>query len=607
MDGIPSCLGEEHAASFRARMLDLVGEHEHLRTVALKTLRDQSAQAQRATEVPQDHSSRCGTRAKRPRDDYGTCGDEHAASVDSCKIGIGVDPVNLKGAGIAEVATQLTECLDTALECLGSLDEPESKAEVRWIANMRRDLDRAMEQANSLTEGIVQGLEEPSDAAVLKGGIDMVRQVEEEVTNVGDCKSSLTRRVRSGKFEILSATVIVLNAVAMGISTDHNIDNMQGADSEILSWLEITFFLFYAIEVILRIVAFGRRFFIGPDWRWNWFDMFLVVMPTYEWLQTKFLEEGAANILNLSVLRMLRLLKMMKLLRIIRLMRMFKELRLLLTSILGSVNAMSWALLLIFLMSYMASVCFVNVCTMYVQDNLNDASLSTRSAIEEHWNSVGKGMNTLFAATTGGMDWLEAAEPLHDAGFIFYYLFILYIAFFMFVILNTVTSLFVEQIMECAQNDQEAMVQKELETTRQCIKELKSLFQTINGDEEGGTISFAEFCQHADHPQLIAFAAAVGIDISDTKEFFSILSNDGEWEVDSEAFVVGCIKLKGQAQRIDVQAILQFVKKSHTRIEEMWLLLHSGFIHAKANHHEHNHISQAAKVELPDQRASLAL
>merc|ERR1719265_1268164 len=53
-----------------------------------------------------------------------------------------------------------------------------------------------------------------------------------------------------------------------------------------------------------------------------------------------------------------------------------------------------------------------------------------------------------------------------------------------------------------------------------------------------------------------AFAQSLEIDTSDTKQFFCILSDHGKRTVDIETFVVGCIKLKGQAKSMDLMDLV---------------------------------------------------
>merc|ERR1712146_774902 len=53
-------------------------------------------------------------------------------------------------------------------------------------------------------------------------------------------------------------------------------------------------------------------------------------------------------------------------------------------------------------------------------------------------------------------------------------------------------------------------------------------------------------------PALLAFAASLDLEVNDLERFFYILSAEGKRRVDLEAFVVGCIKMRGTARSMDL-------------------------------------------------------
>merc|ERR1719367_1319442 len=156
-------------------------------------------------------------------------------------------------------------------------------------------------------------------------------------------------------------------------------------------------------------------------------------------------------------------------------------------------------------------------------------------------------MLSLYMASTGGEDWAAMGEPLWEAGWVFYGLFLFYTGFFMFVIMNTLMSLFVEATMSNAERDQLMIIQTEMEKKDTYIKRLQVFFTDMDENSDG-LISLDEFVRHMDHPEVIAFANALEIDATDARLFFQVLSNEGQQSIDLETFVVGCMKLKGAAK-----------------------------------------------------------
>merc|ERR1712224_255388 len=110
----------------------------------------------------------------------------------------------------------------------------------------------------------------------------------------------------------------------------------------------------------------------------------------------------------------------------------------------GSIKGMFWSLILIAGVLYMFALIFVNACADHLQDTSgDDLDSKVNVKLVYYFGSVQGAMSSLFVAVTGGMDWLDMAEPLLSVGDFYYGVFQLYVAFFFTVIMNTITALFV--------------------------------------------------------------------------------------------------------------------------------------------------------------------
>lgn len=228
------------------------------------------------------------------------------------------------------------------------------------------------------------------------------------------------------------------------------------------------------------------------------------------------------------------------------------ELRIILTSIMGSLKSMFWSLVLLVVVLYMFSLAFVQASANYLQSDIDDAG---KSELLRHWGSLLLGMKSLYLCSTGGLDWQEAAEPLSNISVAFFVVFCLYIAFFTFVILNTITALFVEATINNSVKDYQANIQTELEKKDEYVDKLQILFDEMD-DTGDGVITMEAFNSHLSDPRLRAFTSTLGIEICDTGHFFGMLSDGGRKPVDLHTFVTGCIRMKGQALSIDLQDLL---------------------------------------------------
>jgi hypothetical protein len=292
----------------------------------------------------------------------------------------------------------------------------------------------------------------------------------------------------------------------------------------------------------------------------------LVVQGLWEFFESFWVNEGDRSLQNLSFLRMLRVIKMLKLLRVIRLLRMFRELRLILSSVFGCVHSMMWATLLILMLSYMFAIVFVQGATQYLQLS-SSVDPEIVADLDMYWNSVGKAIVSLYIACTGGTDWDEIANCLKEVGFFFYTAFCLYIAIYSVVVVNTISSVFFEAMMNNSDKDTLAIIELHMEKREEYIENLQKFFDAID-DNQDGEITLDEFSRHCDtDPHMLSFASSMDLDLADAKEFFQVLSLEGRKPVDLESFMVGCIKLKGKAREMDLMDLVYSHRRAVGRHE----------------------------------------
>lgn len=384
--------------------------------------------------------------------------------------------------------------------------------------------------------------------------------------------ASVRDLVSRQSFDVLCGLVISVNAIVIGMASDYAIKHPLNPTNSDLEYAETSFLIFYVIEIGMRLYVKGcRKYFREADWAWNVFDAVLVVQGILETLYTYLEGEGAFA--NLSFLRLLRLMKMLKLLRMVRLLRAFRELRLIVSAISGALSAMFWAGMLILSIAYMFGIVFIQACSTYLQTEGSGIDTHTRDAIAKYWSSVSQGILSLYMATMGGEDWAVIAQPLLEVGSGCYGLFIIYIAIFAFVVINIITSLFLESILNNADKDHQLVIEMQLEQKHDYVAALKRLYSEMDSDGNG-EITWEEFLANLESPHMHAFASSLDIDITDAKQFFQVLSDRGTRSVDIETFVVGCIKLKGAAKSSDLME-LSYNHKEDIKIREK----HSKEIH----------------------------
>mmetsp|Transcript_69775 Transcript_69775/g.149329 ORF Transcript_69775/g.149329 Transcript_69775/m.149329 type:complete len:332 (-) Transcript_69775:29-1024(-) len=283
-------------------------------------------------------------------------------------------------------------------------------------------------------------------------------------------------------------------------------------------------------------------------------DVLLVLSALYDWIYSAI--TPSVDNQNMSSLRVMRLLKMIKIIRVVRVMKMFRELRLLMRGILGAMRPMFWAALLLLIITYMCGVCFLQASTYHLVAD-PDVTAETRTDIEEYWSSVTTCMLSLYMSSTDGISWIHVAKPLKAIGSFYHILFLIYIAFYTFVVVNTITSLFIEATMASAEKDTNSIIQEELTRKKMYIEKLHRLWLRCDV-QDSGELSLQDFMELMQDPELLAFASSLELEMIDLEMFFLMLSSDGKEPVDFTAFVSGCMKYKGPARSMDVQALMAF-------------------------------------------------
>merc|ERR1712032_308314 len=192
--------------------------------------------------------------------------------------------------------------------------------------------------------------------------------------------------------------------------------------------------------------------------------------------------------------------------------------------------------------------------------------------LTKQWQSVEHGVLTLYAAVTGGDDWFNVQRPLSHLRPHYTLAFLFYLTFFLFILANTFTSLVVEATMRSSEDDDACMIQQMLEQEKDLVRDFKNLYHTGDTDDSGD-ISQDEFTQMASDPKTLAWAHTLDLDLGDAEAFFSMLSCNGQIKVDPEAFVNGCIRLKGNAKSTDLMSLTFKHNRLSTLCEEQFASL----------------------------------
>ncbi|MBC7278741.1 ion transporter [Nocardioides sp.] len=238
---------------------------------------------------------------------------------------------------------------------------------------------------------------------------------------MGSSNISARDRVRTlvddDRFQKIIIGVIILNAVVLGVETmvpEHLAYELALLDSVLLG--------VFVIELVLRLVAYGPRFFLDP---WNIFDTVIVAIALVP-------ATGP-----MSVLRSLRIL------RVLRLVNSVPSMRRVVDGLIAAMPGMGSVAGLLALMMYVAVVISTNLYGPIAP---------------EYFGDLGTSAFTLFQTMTGEA-WPDIAREVMEedpSAWIFFVLFILVMTFAVLNLFLAVVVSGMENVQNLAEHEKES-------------------------------------------------------------------------------------------------------------------------------------------------------
>jgi hypothetical protein len=364
--------------------------------------------------------------------------------------------------------------------------------------------------------------------------------------------------VDSNQFSILCSLMIFANAIYIGFYTNIQLkveidrSHLSSEEDSAFFAAEWIFCSWFTFELVLRFFGGPVDFVTGPDWHWNMFDFALVLNCLVEQLLV-----GMAS--NYTFVRILRIVRMVRILRIIRVMRFFRSLRIMAMSIISSLVSLLWVFILMLILIYLFAIFLTSeVLRTFTENNENDSPMTQNDAVlVAHFGSVPEALVTLFESICGGLNWHEVYKPLLDrpggiwAGVVF----IMYVFFVYFGVLNVVTGAFVDSMRQVSEKDRDHVVELEMKRIGVLKRNMTELFTAADTDESG-SLCWEEFEAHLGDARVQAYFRTLEIDVSQARALFVLLDLEESDEVPIDRFVEGCMRMRGDAKSIDVNMLL---------------------------------------------------
>eukprot|EP00747_Dinoflagellata_sp_TGD_P179348 gnl/TRDRNA2_/TRDRNA2_30014_c0_seq1.p1 gnl/TRDRNA2_/TRDRNA2_30014_c0~~gnl/TRDRNA2_/TRDRNA2_30014_c0_seq1.p1 ORF type:complete len:535 (+),score=99.22 gnl/TRDRNA2_/TRDRNA2_30014_c0_seq1:58-1662(+) len=388
--------------------------------------------------------------------------------------------------------------------------------------------------------------------------VDAMRTlVADDRTETGDLKSF----VEKTRFDILAGVLIIANAVMIGCQSDYMARNPVQETPQIFGVLDACFCVAFSIELSLRIHAYGSMFFLGPAWKWNVFDCLMVGLQVLDYfiLLIVYLVTGADAsqgqlASRFSVLRLLRIIRLLRILRVARLFTYVAELRVLLVSIAGSLVPLFWAMVMLFLFTFIFGV--------FLTELVTDWKISCGENLEKHheldemFGTLTRSMLSLYQTMSEGIHWKEVMDPLVEniSPWMALY-FVFYMGFTLFALMNVITGIFVESAMRAAADEQQQVL----------LDQMRVLFEDADEDNSGH-ISLSEFQMALRTEKLQKSLKELDLPSEDALELFELLDTDNSGSIHIEDLASGALKIHGTASALKLAT---FMKENRLAMQQL--------------------------------------
>eukprot|EP00927_Polykrikos_kofoidii_P081500 TRINITY_DN7893_c0_g1_i6.p1 TRINITY_DN7893_c0_g1~~TRINITY_DN7893_c0_g1_i6.p1 ORF type:complete len:680 (+),score=97.96 TRINITY_DN7893_c0_g1_i6:215-2041(+) len=367
-------------------------------------------------------------------------------------------------------------------------------------------------------------------------------------------RSRLRIFLKNPMFDQFICFLILVNSLCVGLATDFHaryLDHSPSVYISILGGLEVFFFVCFLMELLIRVFAYARRLCSRGLWHWTLLDVVAVATQAVEIIATRGGEElHHLPPANLSFMRVMRFVRLVRVARLARIVYIFKDLRALVYSILNSVRSLFWTCVLLFFMIFTISLYFTQLVTEARSRGADHPGL------EQFFGSVPVSMRSFFQALTGGVDWQDLVTPLEaDVSVYISNPICAYIAFAQLAMLNVVTGVFVESVLENSKVDKELML----------VNNARELFRSLEGGLNG-LLSWELFEEKLDTVPLQEFFKSIGVDRSEAKGLFRLLDLDDSGEISADEFLSGCLRLNGNAKALDLALLIREIKSMENRL-----------------------------------------
>lgn len=432
----------------------------------------------------------------------------------------------------------------------------------------------------------------PGEAKGLFQEAQEERQAQEDELREKAERNILQTIVLSAAFDVIMCIVIVVNmglmAAQLQIRGHHygfllgirDTGPRDGNDNErAFELAEQVFNSVYVVEMTLRLVVLRWEFFHHGS---NIVDGVIIIVTSIESLVLKPLE-AHGKLVNLGSLRILRAFRILRVQKIMHYGQHMSEIHLLIDTLILSLRGLVWSVVLIFAIIVAGASLMAQLSLTTFEDE--SIPLEKRQWLYVNFGTTMRACYTMFEMTFTGRWGMYVREIIENISVGFALFLIPYVVCINFAVMRVVSALFLKETLAVAARDDEkhkAAMEKEKE---RIALELDEFFE--EADSSGnGAVSQVEFEIMLQNPNVVEHFSDLGLDREEAEALFGVLCAD-DGEADYQEFLDATVKMRRNAQVIDIWMMLHRQIKSHSKLHTMhesldFLHRHLGSDHSSA-------------------------
>mmetsp|Transcript_60762 Transcript_60762/g.144714 ORF Transcript_60762/g.144714 Transcript_60762/m.144714 type:complete len:1223 (+) Transcript_60762:87-3755(+) len=355
------------------------------------------------------------------------------------------------------------------------------------------------------------------------------------------------RVLNSILYTFIMVAFIVFDAVLAGWGVKHRVE--EGEYPLVHQELQLLCTCVFVVDICLHLLCQGIRFFIGPTRGWNALDVVTILGSIVELVPE----------VNLETFSTLRILRLLKILHLLKSFHFVFELRVFVHT-LGSMAKILFSMLTFLSFElYVLGVGYTHLCvkTCRHEDSLR---------LCEYFGSLERSITTLMSCMSGGLPWGTVYTSLGSlstrsaaSGRV---LLIIFLTSTVYGLLGIVLAFVLEKQAAVSRDDESHRIKREMMRRNRLIDDLHYAFDKLDINESQ-SITLDELKVAMESEEISALIDSLGISLQDACDTFNLLDVDGTGFVDVEEFILGFMRLQGDASAKDTTRL-------HSQMDGVW-------------------------------------